>query len=515
MWQLISTKEKRKYRIIESLYKADKLLKINELAELIDASARIIKYDLPEIKESLKKISGDILSSADGIFLQLPASIGLDYFQRQLYHQSNSFLLLEKIFFEEDLGFSEMMAYLYISDSSLRRLIKNIQLALQEYGIQLETNPFRISGDEALIRNFYTAYFSEKYTLDDWPFENVDRDIIHQLLTLGRKNYEIPGVAMRYHHYHFFFGVELSRGLNGYSLSPTHQLSDHFRESMFQVFSKSTTSSNKIHPIVESSLRQYFNEFVDWGIFISVPYLQVRMEQDNDLKQKIQHLKLNIHALRMLFDLPETDLHYLILQIHNVLETYRLFPPGETVKKYLLFPPFNIGYKELVKQKIPLFYQEAEQMFIRICNNRGVILQKDDFDFLLYLLLSWWDNLTFDFLKKFNSCRILVASHLSLNHAKTITANLQSELSSHYTFDILPGNHLTKEKLAKRQFDLLIVTKSTTLEIEQPILYMDGIAMRERFSLLRQMTEDVVEKNKQAYLAKVKSRMPQISLDSQ
>lgn len=217
----------------------------------------------------------------------------------------------------------------------------------------------------------------------------------------------------------------------------------------------------------------------------------------------------------MLFDLPETDLHYLILQIHNVLETYRLFPPGETVKKYLLFPPFNMGYKELVKQKIPLFYQEAEQMFIRICNNRGVILQKDDFDFLLYLLLSWWDNLTFDFLKKFNSCRILVASHLSLNHAKTITANLQSELSSHYTFDILPGNHLTKEKLAKRQFDLLIVTKSTTLEIEQPILYMDGIAMRERFSLLRQMTEDVVEKNKQAYLAKVKSRMPQISLDSQ
>ncbi|MGP6146503.1 helix-turn-helix domain-containing protein [Jeotgalibaca sp. A122] len=167
MWRLISTKDQRKYRIIENLYAADRPLTISELAKSIGSSARIIKYDLAEINETLKELAGAIVSSSEGVFLNLPSSVGLDYFQRKLYRISPSFLFLEKVFFDETMGYAEMKDYLYISDSSLRRLVQNVKLALQDYGLSLETQPFRVVGHEGLIRNFYTAYFSEKYTMED------------------------------------------------------------------------------------------------------------------------------------------------------------------------------------------------------------------------------------------------------------------------------------------------------------------------------------------------------------
>ncbi|MGP6146502.1 hypothetical protein [Jeotgalibaca sp. A122] len=297
----------------------------------------------------------------------------------------------------------------------------------------------------------------------------------------------------------------MSRGLRGHPPPTSHQGSEQFREFIYHVFLKMMTVTDELCPVYEMTLRRYFNEFVDWGIFMSVPYLHLRMEEDADFKRKIQQLQVGLETLRQMFDLPETDFHYLILQLHNAMESYRLCPPGFSPKRYLLFPTFNVGLNDIVKQKIPLFYQEAKQMLIQICHERELVLQKDDLDYLLYIQLSWWENLAFDFMEKFNSCRILVSSHLTLNHAKAITATLQTELSRHYTFEVLPGDCLSKENLEKLQFDLLIVTKTTALEIEQPVLYMDGSAMHDRLRLLRQLTDEVVEKNKQKYFDKVKA----------
>lgn len=48
-------------------------------------------------------MNGKIVSSLDGLTLQLPSNSGLDYFKRRLYDQSVGFDLLELIFFDETL----------------------------------------------------------------------------------------------------------------------------------------------------------------------------------------------------------------------------------------------------------------------------------------------------------------------------------------------------------------------------------------------------------------------------
>ncbi len=128
----------------------------------------------------------------------------MDFFQRGLYSEAMSLRFLEIIFFDETLGYEDMMEQLYLSESSLRRMVQNIQRALKAYGIALETQPFRVVGHETLIRNFYTTYFEEKYTLYDWPFENVNLEFMEAIISIGFRYFEMPETAMEYHHYHFF-----------------------------------------------------------------------------------------------------------------------------------------------------------------------------------------------------------------------------------------------------------------------------------------------------------------------
>ena len=510
MWGLIPTKDKRKYRIVETLFAAKEPVTIRQLAEQTGASVRIIKYDLDEISESLCGIAGSIVTSSDGVSLTLPASIGMDFFQRGLYSEAMSLRFLEIIFFDETLGYEDIMEQLYLSESSLRRMVQNIQRALKAYGIALETQPFRVVGHETLIRNFYTTYFEEKYTLYDWPFENVNLEFMEAIISIGFRYFEMPETAMEYHHYHFLFGVDLTRGLNGHPAPNIHAIPDDFREQQYADFLDLMMEPIAKLQIDDTTARRYFNEMIDWGMFMSVPYLLERMKNDVSLQLEIERTQARIQQLARVFDLPEVTHHFLILQLHSMIDFYRLFPPGQIGKKYLLFPTFNSRYNDKMKKMLPLFYAEAEKMLIAICSERGIFLgedEQDDLDYLMYILLSRWSQLNVALMKKFNSCRILVSSHQSFKHSEDIATLLRTELSRYDTISIFQGKRLSPERLEGYHFDLLVVTNTPNLEIPQPVLYMNERAMDDRLYLLRQMTDAIVEKNKHAYIKSVKERM--------
>lgn len=146
MNNLISDKDMRVYTIIETLFQAQQPITIASLAEITKSSTRIIKYDLNDSTAILSKVNGKIVSSLDGLTLQLPSNIGLDYFKRRLYDQSVGFDLLELIFFDETLTHKEVSEKLFISVSSVKRLITKVRAALILYGIDLRTKPFEIVG---------------------------------------------------------------------------------------------------------------------------------------------------------------------------------------------------------------------------------------------------------------------------------------------------------------------------------------------------------------------------------
>ena len=99
IWQLVSPKDQRIYKIIELLFDSDQTVTINTIAKETNSSIRTIKYDLTDLKRILSAYDCCLTSSPSGIRMELPAHIGIDVFQRSIFKTSPAaFQLLELIF---------------------------------------------------------------------------------------------------------------------------------------------------------------------------------------------------------------------------------------------------------------------------------------------------------------------------------------------------------------------------------------------------------------------------------
>lgn len=92
------------------------------------------------------------------------------------------------LIYDETKTVFELAEELYISSSTLFRLIKKLNLSLADYYVQVQTNPCKlISENEESIRYFYISYFSERYNNLEWPFKTINQTIFEQLLTFIAK----------------------------------------------------------------------------------------------------------------------------------------------------------------------------------------------------------------------------------------------------------------------------------------------------------------------------------------
>src|SRR5699024_1759169 len=90
--------------------------------------------------------------------------------------------LLENIFLKENITITDLAKILYVSSSTIYRLIDQINEATKEKHFRIETNPCRIIGSEEEIRYFFYNYFHEKYSTLDWPYEYINENGLDMLL---------------------------------------------------------------------------------------------------------------------------------------------------------------------------------------------------------------------------------------------------------------------------------------------------------------------------------------------
>lgn len=107
MRNLLSTKNQRQLRLMEILIQNRNWLRLHALAEKLGCTERILKNDLNELRTAFPNI--DIQSSVNGIMIDLDVNTSLeDVYQYFLAH-SQSFQLLEYMFFNEGLPIIEQL----------------------------------------------------------------------------------------------------------------------------------------------------------------------------------------------------------------------------------------------------------------------------------------------------------------------------------------------------------------------------------------------------------------------
>lgn len=181
----VFTKSMERQLSLVELIRGSEEQTVKELGTVFQVDTKTVLNDIKEINKIIYPL-GVVRSKELKYYLEIPGNYSFDFCYISFLRASQEFQLLEMIIKNESYTQEDLIQELFISLSSLRRMIKNLNQNLVTEGFQIESKPYRIRGDEKKISNFFVHYFKEKYTvtanfLSRFEKENLE-NIIDQLL---------------------------------------------------------------------------------------------------------------------------------------------------------------------------------------------------------------------------------------------------------------------------------------------------------------------------------------------
>src|SRR5699024_10792957 len=144
--------------------------------------------------------------SNNGIRLNVNENAGLISLYQYILDHSMAFNLLENIFLNEKKTIAELTEVLYVSSSTIYRLVDLLNNRLEDKNMHIETNPCRILGSEEEIRYFFYNYFHEKYSSLAWPYKSINEKGLNMLLDFF---IEFTNIEVDFAYYNIFKTVSV------------------------------------------------------------------------------------------------------------------------------------------------------------------------------------------------------------------------------------------------------------------------------------------------------------------
>ncbi|MCU5527523.1 helix-turn-helix domain-containing protein [Bacillus cereus] len=179
MRSLLNNNLRRQLQFLELLYEQDGWHTLGVCSQRLNCSERILREDIKLINQEFQPFQID--TSIKGIMLTYPSQYSIDFIYQKVLSVSPEFSFIERIFFDERYDIETIAEQLFLSVSTLRRIITKWNVYLAQYEIYISTNPCKIMGNEQNIRSIMVHYFYEKYGVTHTPFEDNQIQVLDQL----------------------------------------------------------------------------------------------------------------------------------------------------------------------------------------------------------------------------------------------------------------------------------------------------------------------------------------------
>lgn len=112
----------------------------------------------------------------------------------EIIEKSLNILIWKKLFFFNELNIVKLSLESFVSLSTLKRKIKNLNFQVQSFNFKITSrdNIFRLKGNETNIRFFFSFLFWNVYSGGKWPFFNIDQTKILNLVEGLSKDLDLP-----------------------------------------------------------------------------------------------------------------------------------------------------------------------------------------------------------------------------------------------------------------------------------------------------------------------------------
>ncbi|WP_256866746.1 helix-turn-helix domain-containing protein [Streptococcus dysgalactiae] len=382
---------------------------------------------------------------------------GLQEVYQRALRESQSLQLLSALFFNEFDSLEELAEALFISLSTLKRLITRTNSYLKkEFDIMISTRPVMVVGDERQIRLFYLKYFSEAYTISEWPFaEVINQNNLERLIELLVRQTDVVINFALFQHLKILSGVNLVRFQKGFTVnSKDNSLAALFLKGLEDSLEMRDISAlfalKYKKPLDEEALSEIFSNYLHDELELGTSLLAE--DKENNHRFSVRKIVSWIGLL----DKMETSLQ---LSISNKYELARhlhgsvILGEEDLSANYLIYD-YKKEYLNFFNKHCPIIYQTFVTYVKELFARDHKELKKRTINHLLYCLFITWENL---FLKMNQSRRRLKL--LVIERSYNNVGNFLKEYYGEF-FDIVNFDELRLPKIdmvsLSPQYDVIV-----------------------------------------------------------
>lgn len=452
MHNLLQGSEKRQLRLAELLIYNGDWMHLKELAQELDCSERILKYDLKNFNNIFSDFK--VESSHRGVRLVFDDNKGLKNIYLNIFDSSNAFKVLEKIFFNETYSVSELADMLYVSSSTLYRIIHQINQIIKEDDCLIETNPCRMVGAEDKVRYFYYQFFFEKYTILTWPYDRMNHDMINDLLYFFMELTEFRADFAYYNIAKLILFVNLNRYQKEHYILP-----ETIDINLDDILSKINSSPGNAQyfekryklKINEMFIIQMFSPFINNGFAFNYEQLLKKIDESEEIDTEVRLLRRLLNELSEANNIPLPNKDEVVFQLYNSssLENY------DPRSGYILYDR-NKFFAEAIKDDFPNFFEQLYEGVKKYRIAVGLPSTEKDVNFSVYVLFTEWNNLILELHKQSDKVKVLIVSNRNLAHSYMLKNYLESKFNTQLVTEVYNDTIVSKSILEQLDHDFIL-----------------------------------------------------------
>lgn len=483
MVKLLTTREERRLKLAALLSTGKGWKSWEELSDELACSRRVLEEDAIYFKENITIFH--IQRSDQGLRLSYALNKGLKNLKHLLLNESVAFRLLETAFLKEGHNICQLGEELFMSESSVYRMIHKINQETASYQFEISTRPFSITGDEEKIRSFFYQYFIEKYTLGSWPFEQIEEQALEDYIAFIIK-FRLGPV---YHDFAYLNRLKIVTAVNLTRYRNRHQAGSlvHIEEFLSQagdlkphLKTINALGSALNIPLKKESLKELFSPYFAQGMAPSFEVLKERAEKNPQLAKSVNKIESMLTKLSKEYDIPVVNKEKTILAFHNDIHLNYLEPQ---------FDYMTYSYQQFVmnnmKERFPDFFNSLYQSAKELREFLNKPLHEVGIHFYMFALFMHWEGLLAELYHKAYKIKAVIISNRYVSHARMIEDFICYEFSDYIDIDIYEGLHVDREILENIDADILISNFSLPDLESKPAICLSDVPTQTDFKKLQ------------------------------
>lgn len=481
MRELLSTQDKRHLIILETLYKQSNI-SYKELAELLNVSTNTVVQDIKTINKYIMPFHISFQPQEKTLSLKKPLNISIDSIYSSILKNSLEFSILELIFFEKFTTLDDYADALFISLSTLKRVISKMNKTLQKKEIQIATSPIQLVGNETEICMMIMMLCKEKYIDYQYPFEEKES------LTLNILLHDIAGEKTDFWNYQDIERLKLSILVSLVRIRNNHYLNidyenidlekyqlEFLNHSLYQFYFKSVFRIE----LTKKNLIELFFPFLPTNFATSFDDLTALCKQDSDKEAELTSLinLLEDIASSLNMTLPLENKQKLILDLFNI----RLLGISED----FLLHNTKLEFVTKLKKDAPVvFYflkmKFAENPFVSQLSDYGKI-------HFTYMLITHWDGLFIKIQSSLPIFQVGVLMNSDKEHSAFITRMLNNRFKNKFIFHDIKCSHIENCFEQFSHYEFIVTNQSQVNQASKPIISIGLYPSAEDLSAINAM----------------------------